>query len=273
MQNIGNCGWLPAARAAGVLPAVPLARCRGIQRTTASSTGPAAAAASARNQQSFCQALFRAMAAAAGEAAKALLSALQPAPDEDIVDYIADGLLATVEEDGAPTAETVREFVEPFLEEQELDEAVVSELSAKIAALFSAGGYSAAAAPKTASGGLAPLGGAKGAAEAAQVSRLASLAPAEVPAAVVEPEPEPRPEPVAGKKEAKEKRAKKEKKAKKGKKGSSAADAADIGGDGTEGAAAEEAAALTAWLPFEEMKKAGWCMIKGNCCKVLRIAT
>ena len=66
------------------------------------------------------------MAGAAGEATKALLSALQPAPDEDIVDYITDGLLAQVEEDGPLTAETVQEFVGPFLEEQELDDAVVT---------------------------------------------------------------------------------------------------------------------------------------------------
>ena len=78
-------------------------------------------------------------AAAAGEAARVLLSALEPAPDEDIVEYMVGGLIEQAD-DKPPTAETVAEVIGPFLEEQELDEAVVAELSAKIAALFSGGG-------------------------------------------------------------------------------------------------------------------------------------
>lgn len=58
--------------------------------------------------------------------------------DEDIVEYLVNVVLESAE-DELPSAEAVRDMIGPFLEEQDVGEAAVDELSGKIAALCGAG--------------------------------------------------------------------------------------------------------------------------------------
>ena len=58
--------------------------------------------------------------------------------DEDVVQYLVNVVLESAE-DEQPSAEAVRDMIGPFLEEQDVDEAEVDELSSKIAALCGAG--------------------------------------------------------------------------------------------------------------------------------------
>ncbi len=99
--------------------------------------------------------------------------------DEEIVEYLVNGVLESAE-DERPDAETVRDVIGPFLEEQDVDEAVVGDLSEKIATLFRAG-TSSQPEPQP-----DPFDDAHADAQAAQSSRRAKLAGNDRPLTPVE---------------------------------------------------------------------------------------